>query len=113
RHLIASWFCNAAVQTTAAHLQVLPGPVIGKGDRETDAVSLAIRTGAFVDDSIDPAMCGKHRPVAAASAGRAACRHGRGPCDFKRGARTLELRDVFTFRIRLSKRREWQCHDES
>src|SRR6185295_2668519 len=111
-YLTARWFCNAAVQTSATHLQVLPGPAIRKRDREADAVSLAIRTHALIHDSIDAAMCGKHRPVADASAGRAACRNGRGPSDFKCDARAFELRDVFTFRIRLSKRCEWQRHDE-
>src|SRR5512144_2600601 len=35
-YLAARWFCNAAVQTTAAHLKVLSGPVVGKGDSEAD-----------------------------------------------------------------------------
>ena len=113
RYLAAGWFGNGAVQTAAAHLQILAGPVIGKCDGEADAVGLAIRPCAIVHDSIDPAMCRKHGTIAArARSGSPPCRHGRRPCDFKSRARALELCHVRTFRIRLSKGCDLQSHSE-
>ena len=76
RGLRSGRLSNGAVQATAALLQKLAGPVIRKGDRETDAVCLAIRTCAFVHDAVDAAMCRQHGAGAAASTGGAACRHG-------------------------------------
>ena len=105
RRLRSGGFSNGAIEATAALLQILSGPVVGKSDCEADAVGLAVRSCALVHHAIEAAMRGQFRSGCASApascTGRASCRHRFSARDFQSYARALELCHVRALGVRL------------
>jgi hypothetical protein len=90
--LITNRRADSSVESTAALLKELPGPILWECHGESDAIGLAIATGTAIDHAVDAAMCRQIRPGrSAASSARRAFDHTFRARNLQLHARRLEL----------------------